>query len=95
MDIATFRSLREALDSESISLGELILIESVFDTIPDDKLRDLRENAMAGDMLDEIEDNGLLDIYCPDCGDDLSLQMNHVCSPEVENIGVRKVLDCE
>jgi hypothetical protein len=78
MDIATFRSLREALDSESISLGELILIESVFDTIPDDKLRDQRENAMAGDMLDEIEANGLV-----------------LDEPEVVDIGLRKVLDCE
>jgi hypothetical protein len=78
MDIATFRSLREALDSESISLGELILIESVFDTIPDEKLRDHRENAMAGDMLDEIEANGLV-----------------LDEPEVVDIGLRKVLDCE
>jgi hypothetical protein len=78
IDRDAFDSLREALDSESISLGELILIESVFDTIPDDKLRDQRENAMAGDMLDEIEANGLV-----------------LDEPEVVDIGLRKVLDCE
>jgi hypothetical protein len=41
-------------------------------------LRDQRENAMAGDMLDEIEANGLV-----------------LDEPEVVDIGLRKVLDCE
>lgn len=54
MDQATYQALREALDDESISYGELATIESAFDTIPDERLRDHRENAMAGDMLDEI-----------------------------------------
>lgn len=31
-----------------------------------------------------------LDAYCPDCGDDLSLVMNHICGLER-----RKGLDCE
>jgi hypothetical protein len=52
-DIAT---LRAALEDENISYGELMYIEAEFAEIPDDRLRDVRENAMASDMLDEIED---------------------------------------
>lgn len=33
---------------------------------------------------------GNLSNYCPDCGDDLSLVMNHICGLEQ-----RKGLDCE
>ena len=54
MDRETYRSLRASLDAESISYGELALIEDVFATVPDSVLRDHRENAMADDMLDEI-----------------------------------------
>jgi len=55
MDVITYNRLRAAADDESLSYGELAEIEAAFDTIPDSKLRDLRENAMADDMLDEIE----------------------------------------
>jgi hypothetical protein len=54
MDKATYRQLRETSDDESLSYSELIEIQSAFDAIPDYQLRDLRENAMADDMLDEI-----------------------------------------
>lgn len=49
--------LRAALAAENISYGELGEIEDAFATIPDENLRDVRENAMASDMLDEIEAN--------------------------------------
>jgi hypothetical protein len=49
--------LRQANEAENLSLGELIEIQAAFEQIPDDKLRDLRENAMASDMLEEIESN--------------------------------------
>ena len=47
--------LREELEAERISQSELIEIEEAFDKIPDDELRDLRANALASDMLDELE----------------------------------------
>jgi hypothetical protein len=43
------------LNAERISYAELAEIEDAFSEIPDDALRDLRENATASDMLDEIE----------------------------------------
>lgn len=54
MDQETYTQLREASDAEELSYGEVSLIESAFDTIPDSFLRDRRENALADDMLDEI-----------------------------------------
>lgn len=54
MDAQTYRALREAAADESLSYGELAQIGEAFDTIPDSALRDLRENATADDMLDEI-----------------------------------------
>lgn len=36
-------------------MGELVEIESAFDSVPDAALWDLRENAMASDMLDVLE----------------------------------------
>lgn len=57
MEIGRIKYLREQLESESIDLMELAEIESAFAEIPDNKLRDLRENAMATDMLDELESN--------------------------------------
>jgi hypothetical protein len=47
--------LRAVLGAEAISLDELIEIESAFNEIPDSQLDDLRENALAGDMLNELE----------------------------------------
>lgn len=57
MDTATYQRLREESVAESLSYSELIDIQAAFDTIPDDQLRDLRENATADDMLDEIAAN--------------------------------------
>jgi len=54
MTAAAYNSLREASNAESLSYGELALIEEAFAAIPDQNLRDLRENATADDMLDEI-----------------------------------------
>lgn len=50
--------LRSKLEAERIDLLELSEIEEAFALIPDSELRDERENAMASDMLDELE--GLL-----------------------------------
>lgn len=47
--------LRTELEAERISYGELHEIESAFAEIPDSELPEDRENAMAGDMLDELE----------------------------------------
>jgi len=55
MDISRIMYLRDALDNECIDLMELSEIETAFAEIPDSELRDLRENALATDMLDELE----------------------------------------
>lgn len=55
MDLSRIKQLREALEDENIDLTELAEIEEAFSQIPDSELRDLRENAMAIDMLDELE----------------------------------------
>lgn len=55
MDISRIKVLRECLDDEYISTEELSEIEEEFNQIPDCELRDERENALASDMLDEIE----------------------------------------
>lgn len=47
--------LRAELEAERISYGELAEIESAFEEIPDAELPEPRENAMASDMLDELE----------------------------------------
>lgn len=47
--------LRGELEAERIDLTELAEIEAAFAQVPDSSLRDLRENATASDMLDEIE----------------------------------------
>ncbi len=54
MDENTYRELRSAANDESLSYGEISKIESAFADLPDDELRDARENATADDMLDEI-----------------------------------------
>lgn len=55
MDISRSRYLRKELEAERIDLMELAEIEDAFAAIPDEHLRDLRANAMAEDMLDEID----------------------------------------
>lgn len=55
MKIERIRELRKELKAERISYGELSEIENEFARIPYNKLRDLRINATASDMLDELE----------------------------------------
>lgn len=55
MSLARIKYLREALEEENIDLMELSEIEEAFKEFPDEQLRDLRENATAADMLDELE----------------------------------------
>lgn len=47
--------LRDALGDENIDLMELSEIEEAFRLIPDSELPEARENALAGDMLDELD----------------------------------------
>lgn len=49
--------LKGELENESISYSELIEIEEAFRQIPDKDLPEPRENAMASDMLNELENN--------------------------------------
>lgn len=56
LSVNRIKYLREELEAEEISTEELLEIEEAFKLIPDEKLRDLRENAMATDMLDELEE---------------------------------------
>lgn len=55
MNKQRIQELRKELDNESLSYDDIVDIESAFAEIPDEQLRDLRENAMVGDMLDELE----------------------------------------
>lgn len=55
MSINRIKYLRGELDDECIGLGELCEIEDAFALIPDEDLPEDRENALAGDMLDELE----------------------------------------
>lgn len=56
MELSRIKYLREELDGECIDLVELAEIEEAFKQIDPSTLRDLPENALAGDMLDELED---------------------------------------
>jgi hypothetical protein len=56
MDLSRIKQLREELDDECIGLSELSEIEEAFKQVPDNELSDLRENAMASDMLDVLEE---------------------------------------
>lgn len=47
--------LKKICEDESLSMGDLVEIEHFFEKIPDSELRDVRENAMASDQLEEIE----------------------------------------
>lgn len=49
------KELRKELEAERISLNGILEIEAAFDEIPDSELPEPRENAMASDMLDELE----------------------------------------
>jgi hypothetical protein len=48
--------LRAENDAERLSYGELIDIQGAFEQLDPALLRDLPENAMAGDMLEELAD---------------------------------------
>lgn len=55
LSLNRIKQLRASLEAENIDLSELSEIEEAFKQFPDENLRDLRENAMAVDMLDELE----------------------------------------
>ena len=54
MDAARIAYLRNELDAERISMGELQEIEAAFAELDPATLPEPAENAMAGDMLDEL-----------------------------------------
>lgn len=58
MSLARIKTLREALDEENIDLMELSEIDEAFKELVKSgfELRDLPENAMAADQLDELEE---------------------------------------
>jgi hypothetical protein len=55
MDAARIAYLRGELEAERISMDELIEIQGEFEKIDPATLPEPAENAMASDMLDEIE----------------------------------------
>lgn len=55
MTLERIKQLRTELEAERISYGELAEIEAGFAELPDEVLSDRRENALASDMLDELE----------------------------------------
>lgn len=55
MNAARIAYLRQELEDECISMFELQEIQNAFDLLDPATLRDLPENAMASDMLDELE----------------------------------------
>lgn len=59
MDLGRIYTLQEMLRDEEISLGEISEIQEAFDALVASgvKLNDLPENATAGDMLDELQNN--------------------------------------
>lgn len=58
MDRARLEYLRRELENETITYGELAEIEQAFAELPVESLSDRPENAMASDMLDELEGKG-------------------------------------
>ena len=59
MKLTRITELRTSLENEQISQNELMEIEEAFRELVASgiELRDLPENAMARDMLDELEDH--------------------------------------
>lgn len=55
MTLQRIKQLRKELKAERLDLVEIAEIEAAFALIPDEDLRDVRENATASDMLDELE----------------------------------------
>lgn len=59
MEIGRLKYLREELEAERLDTAEVIEINEAFQELVARgvALRDLPENALAGDMLDELEDD--------------------------------------
>ena len=55
MDQERINYLRQELNAETISMGELLEIQEAFEELDPALLREPAEHALAGDMLDEIE----------------------------------------
>lgn len=55
MKLSRINYLRNELNNECIDTAEISEIVAAFEEIPVAELRDLPENAMASDMLDELE----------------------------------------
>lgn len=56
MNLERVNELKIEAEAERLSYGEIAEIEAAFADVPDHALRDLRENATATDMLEEIGD---------------------------------------
>ena len=54
MNSERLAELKIEAEAERLSYGEIAEIEAAFALVPDHALRDLRENASADDMLEEI-----------------------------------------
>ena len=55
MSLNRINYLRDEIEGENISWGELAEINDAFLEIPEEELPEPRENAMASDQLDELE----------------------------------------
>lgn len=55
LSLHRIKDLREVIEAEEISYGELAEINDAFLEIPEEELPEPRENAMASDQLDELE----------------------------------------
>lgn len=55
MELSRIKYLQGEADAEALDLEEVAEIEAAFALIPNEELRDLRENALADDMLEELE----------------------------------------
>lgn len=54
--------LLEESANERLSVRDILEIEAAFYSIPVEKLRDLPENALAGDMLEEIGEHAIKEV---------------------------------
>lgn len=55
MSLNRIKQMRATLEAEDISYGELAELNDAFLQIPESELPEPRENAMAADQLDELE----------------------------------------
>ena len=56
MELSRIKYLKSESSELHLAYNEIAEIEDAFAKIPDEELRDLRENATTDDMLDELED---------------------------------------